>query len=129
MEFRLASSFQVSDRNQIAKLSPGSTLQANVLQQSLFRLPEPCHRRWATSLNLTPSQVLMVIKHSPKGGLTLAGAQVQLSIKVYKHKASLVPSKQTDIQNRHPAAGTGRCLSLLHLLEPAVGKHRAGIPE
>lgn len=48
------------------------------------------------SLNLTPSQVSVVIKHSPKGSLTLAAAQVQLSIKAYKHKAIPVPSVQTD---------------------------------
>lgn len=48
------------------------------------------------SLNLMPSQVPMVIKHSPKDSLTLAAAQVQLSIKVYKHKASPESSFRTD---------------------------------
>lgn len=82
------------------------------------------------SLNLRPSQVPVVIKHSPKGSLTLAAAQVRLSIKVYKHKARPAASTQTDRQNRHPAVWTGRCQSL-HLLEPTAGKQswNSGVTE
>lgn len=128
MEFRLASSFQVSDSIKKQSCHLVGLCRPMSCNKSLFRVPEPCHQRQVTSLNHRPSQVPVVIKHSPKGSLTLAAAQVQLSIKVYKHKASPASSTQPDRQTRHPAVWTGRCHSL-HLLEATAGKHRAGILE